>query len=143
MDLKVPPFDESDGKDETCIWDDELNFLLNKLDSKGVAVIIDSCHSGGFSDTTKWMKGFADDIERKGRVILMSCGEEELSYGSYFTDYIIEGLEGADFNNDGMCSAEEAFGYAEPKILDIAKQLDVEWHPQIYDDYEGELNLTV
>lgn len=85
----IPPFDESDGKDEylatywgfeypvTCIWDDELNFLLSRLDSKGVAVIIDSCHSGGVGDSfseTEWIKGFAEDIQGNGRVILMSCG---------------------------------------------------------------------
>ncbi|MGC9308914.1 MAG: caspase family protein, partial [Thermoplasmatota archaeon] len=105
----LPPFDESDGKDEylvtyygfekpyTCIWDDELNFLLSRLDSKGVAVIIDSCHSGGIGDSINhnaWAQEFATDIQGTGRVVLMSCGEDELSYGSYFTNYITEGLEG-------------------------------------------------
>ena len=153
----IPPFDERDGKDEylvtywgfeypiTCIWDDELNFFLSRLDSQGIAVIIDSCHSGGIGDCSSlnWNEEFLNNIKGEGRVILMSCAENELSYGSYFSKYIIEGLQGyADLNADAQCSAEEAFEYAEPKILELAEEWDVEWHPQIYDSYDGELILT-
>jgi len=60
--LDIPPFDEEDGTDEmlvtywgftylySFIWDDELNFLLNSLESQGVCLIVDSCYAGGFND---------------------------------------------------------------------------------------------
>ncbi|MGC9309004.1 MAG: caspase family protein, partial [Thermoplasmatota archaeon] len=156
----LPPFDESDGKDEylvtyyglekfyTCIWDDELNFLLSRLDSAGVAVIVDSSYSGGMGDAINsnakgWAEEFAADIAGNGRVILMSCGEAEDSYGSYFSNYVAEGLKGyADADRNDLCSAEEAFDYAETLTLALAEDWGVNWHPQMYDNYPGELMLT-
>ena len=168
----IPPYDEADGSDEvlatfwgfaypsTLIWDDELNLLLNLLDSQGVCVIVDSCHSGGFNDPPYWNRetmknahhysnegksfdppkawndGLAEDIGGQGRVVLMSCREEELSSGTDFIHYLIEGLMGfGDANMDGICSAEEAFNYMESRTGG--------WqHPTIYDGYPGELPLT-
>lgn len=137
------PFDEADGKDEylatywgfqypiTCLWDDELRFIMRLFESKNIAIIIDSCHSGGFVD-----------LAMENRVIITACAEDELAYGSYFADYIMEGLEGkADVNNNGWVSIEEAFYYAEPRILQIAEKWGISWHPQIFDRYEGELEI--
>ena len=60
------------------------------------------------------------------------------SYGSIFSHYIIEGLQGyADENMDGVCSAEEAFYYAKPLVLKHGVQ-----HPTIVDNYIGELPLS-
>jgi len=54
LDIDIPPLDEEDGADEGLIsywgfafpnlfiWDDQLNFLLNRLESQGVCLI------GGF-----------------------------------------------------------------------------------------------
>ncbi|VVB60487.1 Caspase domain protein [uncultured archaeon] len=174
--IDIPPRDEADGKDELLvpyegfddstkdIWDDELIFLLNLLESKGVCVIIDSCYSGGFNDrsfikgidkpigrvVTKvkhlvdryyyalWMEDFSKDVSGNSRVVLMSCGEEELSYGSYFSGYIADGLRGnADSNKDKVCSAEEVFNYARPRVEQLGMQ-----HPTILDLYAGDLPLT-
>lgn len=145
------------------IWDDELNLLLSLLDSMGVCVIIDSCYSGGFNDSplvngirrntilspkrdenkftaSDWMQGFAEDISGKGRVVLMSCSEDEVSYGSVFSHFLIEGLQGfADKNGDNACSAEEAFEYAK---LKVENQMGGLMHPTIYDGFTGELLLT-
>ncbi len=156
------PRDEEDGKDEvlasyrgfkhpwTNIRDDFLNLLLSLLNSKGVCVIVDSCHAGGFNDppyfktrkddnkiyANEWMHEFVEDLSESGRVVLMACREDEVSYGG-FTWYLIEGLTGyADFNEDGLVSAEEAFNYAKEKYDDP----DV--HAIIYDGYLGELPLT-
>ena len=106
-----PPRDEADGKDEFLvpyegfddttkfIWDDELVFFLNLLESKGICVIIDSCFSGGFNDqslrkeisnqigqtftkvknlvdrytSALWVKDFSKDVSGNNRVVLMSC----------------------------------------------------------------------
>ena len=144
----IPPRDEADGKDECLIpyegfddptkfiWDDELVFLLNLLESKGICVIIDSCYSGGFNDrslikeigkpigytftkvknlidiynSALWAKDFSKDVSGNNRVVLMSCRDDEVSYGSEFSYYIAEGLRGnADANLDEVCSAEEVF----------------------------------
>jgi hypothetical protein len=164
----IPPRDEGDGYDEilasywdfaypsTFISDDEINFLLNRLDSKGVCLIVDSCYAGGFNDTptwtndyrgipsskeldltppSAWMEGFAEDVRGNGRVVLMSSRENEESYeDSYFTPFLSDGLRGyADNNTDGNVSAEELFSYVKTRIF--------YQHPTIYDDFPGELPL--
>lgn len=137
------------------IWDDELNLFLSLLKSPGVCLIVDSCFSGGFNDPPYWNNVLLNtlyhstnydvtsfpsewikDLSGKGRVVLMSCQEDEVSYGSDFSHYLAEGLGGAaDVNVDGVVSAEEAFNYAKDRIGS--------WqHPTMYDGYSGELPLT-
>jgi hypothetical protein len=123
-----------------CIRDDELNYFLSCLDSEGLCVVIASCHAGGFNDppfehvifnelkgrdgsktrckdsARLWMKEFSE-IKGKGRVVLMSCGEDETGSGWFFLKYLVEGLQGfSDGNKDGMCTAEESFTYLEPRV---------------------------
>ncbi len=162
----IPPFDEEDGTDEmlvsywgfayptSFIWDDELNFLLNRLESQGVCLIVDSCYAGGFNDppnwnilnllpfprsestmsSKEWMEGFLEDVRGQGRVVLMASCEDELSYSGGFAPYLIDGLRKfADSNNDDVISAEEAFFYTEPRTY--------RQNPTMYDGYDGELPL--
>lgn len=158
------PYDEDDGHDEALLtflgglfpWtnlrDDLFSILLSLLDSKGVCVIVDSCFAGGFNDTPfhktinmndnnmnaeEFIQEFAEELSGSGRVVLMSSRENESTYGG-FTIYLMEGLTGyADANEDDFVSAEEAFYYAEEKIT------LPDMHPIMYDDYPGELQLTV
>jgi len=167
----IPPIDEADGTDEALltywgivypslfIWDDELNVLLNRLESKGVCLIVNSCYAGGFNDTfswknnyqntiystkartpqppSTWMEGFSEDIRGNNRVILMSSHEKEMSMEpSTFTASIIDGLHGyADNNSDGIISAEELSSYVKGRVF---------WQsPAFYDDFDGELPLIV
>ncbi len=164
----IPPLDEADGTDEALmsfwgfayptniIWDDEINFMLNRLDSFGVCMIVDSCYAGGFNDppdwkqdgntistdlktddsqnAKDWIEGFAEDVQGQGRVVLMASCEDEVSYSGGFAPYLIDGLRGyGDTNQDGIISAEEAFYYTEPRT--------VRQHPTMYDGFEGELPL--
>ncbi|KYK32741.1 MAG: hypothetical protein AYK22_07030 [Thermoplasmatales archaeon SG8-52-3] len=162
----IPPFDEEDGTDEmlisywgfayptSFIWDDELNFLLNRLESQGVCLIVDSCYAGGFNDppnwnllnifpsprgeniisSKEWQEGFLEDVRGQNRVVLTASCEDELSYSGGFAPYLIDGLRKfADKNNDYIISAEEAFNYTEPRTY---RQT-----PTIYDGYAGELPL--
>ena len=165
----LPPFDEADRKDEALasytgflpisglIWnhlanplgiltDDKLNNLLNSLESYGVGVIVDSCHSGGMSDgwdtnivqKNRFSYDFASEIQGQNRIVITSVPEEELSYGSFFSHNLIEGMKGfADENDDGQVSMEEAFFYAE-QIVEEQTEMD----PQIFDNYPGELIIT-
>jgi hypothetical protein len=172
--VDLPPFDEEDRIDEALatykgflpiekpwswepianpfgiITDDELNCFLNKMESKGLCFIIDSCHSGGFNDnwsfapqdkTPDLKLGLARDVQTRNRVTMTSVPEENISFGSYFTQFIIEGMNGhSDYNDDGMCSAEEIFWYAESMMK--LKRGETGMAPQIFDDYLGELILT-
>jgi len=161
--VDLPPKDEDDGADEVLamyhgfdrwyarIWDDLLNFFLGLLDSKGVCLIVDSCYAGGFNDepllagiivedytAELFAKGFAEDLAAPGRVVLMSCREDEVEYGSVFSEFLINGFSGqADIfgNMDGINSAEEAFEYVLSEIWD-------EQHPTILDLYQGEFPVT-
>ena len=63
--IDIPPRDEADGADEVLImydgfdkpyafvWDDLLNFFFNRLKSKQLCLIVDSCYSGGFNDISE------------------------------------------------------------------------------------------
>ena len=163
--VDIPPKDEEDGADEILvmhrglekwndiIWDDLLNFFLRLLKSKGICVIIDSCYSGGFNDQyfksklkvqpiESFNQGFAREMASKRRVVLMSCEEDTLSYGSFFTNFLITGFRGAadlSGNGDGINSAEEAFNYAEPLVRFITED---EQCPTMLDLYSGEFTVT-
>jgi len=163
----IPPADEADGTDEALvsywgfsfpglvIWDDELNVLLNRLESKGVCLIVDSCYAGGFNDPSnwnttdiptdsqqqkayaaeEWVKGFGEDVRGQKRVVLMGSCEDEEAVSCCFGPYLVDGIRGyADSNDDGIISAEEVFFYAEPRSAQMQ-------HPTLYDDYDGELPI--
>jgi len=168
LDFDIPPLDEEDGFDEalmsywgfayptTIIWDDELNVLLNRLESQGVCLIVDSCFAGGFNDPPdwnfsirsfnpfyrrqtdqaiqQWIEGFGEEVQAQGRVVLMASCEDEYSYSGGFAPFLIDGLRGfGDTNIDGIVTAEEAFYYAEPR--------PERQNPTMYDGYDGELPL--
>jgi len=129
------------------LTDDMVNKRLNNLESKSVCCIVDSCHSGGFGDYFKGFSAFASsdfgaefaaDVADQNRVVITSVPETETSYGSYLTNFLSEGLVGfGDVNEDGLCSAEEAYEYAEPIIRSYTSM-----RPQIFDNHPGELILT-
>ena len=164
----IPPFDEKDGTDEGLasywafayssqfIYDDQLNFRLNRLESQGVCLIVDSCYAGGFNDPPNWIKfsrnifprlrkditmsanewieEFGGELSGQKRVVLMASSEDELSFSGGFAPYLIDGLRGfADVNSDDVVTAEEAFYYTEPRTY---RQT-----PTIFDGYPGELPL--
>ncbi len=122
--LDLPPKDEPDGMDEflmmyngfdkwySIVWDDPLNLCLSAIKCQGLCLIVDSCFSGGFNDRPLPSSG-------QQRVVLMSCAENEESYGTSFSDSLITGFQGwADWvlfggNGDGVVTAEEAFGFAQ------------------------------
>ncbi len=129
------------------LTDDMVNNRLNDLESKSVCCIVDSCHSGGFGDywesfgqleSYDFAAQFGVDVADQNRVVITSVPETEVSYGSFLTNMLSEGLVGfGDANLDGFCSAEEAYWYAEPIIRSYTGM-----HPQIFDNHPGELILT-
>ena len=161
--IDLPPRDEKDRADEILImyegfekwyafiWDDLVNFFLSLLQSKGVCLIVESCYAGGFNDepmfTTpiakdytaeSFTQGLSEELSAQNRIVLMSCTENELSYGSVFSEYLIYGFWGwADLlgNRDGINSAEEAFDYAKDCVHG-------DQHPTKLDLYPGEFPVT-
>ncbi len=157
--VDIFPQDEEDQTDEGLatywgfaytnfvLWDDQLNFMLNRLESQGVCFIVDSCYAGGFNDPPnalptdeiqmsqqEWMDGFSEEMKTQGRVILMASCEDEVSYSGGYAPYLIDALRGyADYNGDGVVTAEETFIYTEPRPYRQS--------PTMYDGYEGELPL--
>ncbi|HVQ01048.1 MAG TPA: hypothetical protein VMT57_05995, partial [Candidatus Thermoplasmatota archaeon] len=115
--LDLPPKDEADGSDELLvmyngfaqwygfIWDDLLNFMLSRIQCKGLCLIVDSCYSGGFNDppyqgiqgrkdtgnASSFTQGLMEDVAGQGRVTLMSSGEDQVSYGAFFSEYLAKG----------------------------------------------------
>ena len=162
LSFDIPPLDEEDKKDELLmtywgfaypnlfIYDDQINYYLNQLESKGVCLIVDSCYAGGFNDppnnwfntrdnniqmsSEKFIEEFGGELSGQNRVVLMASREDELSYSGGFAPYVIDGLRGhADTNSDDIVTAEEVFTYCEPRC---SRQ-----HPTIYDGYPGEMPL--
>ena len=169
--VDLPPFDENDGQDEALasyygflpyespfrweylsnpfgiIIDDQFNRWFNNLESKGVGVIVDSCHSGGFNDYRQQSKSseeyqfatqFSQEIAGQNRIVITSVREEDVSYGSIFSHNVIDGLHGyADKNYDSYVTLEEAFEYAK----NIVEQT-TSMKPQIFDNLPGDLIIT-
>ena len=87
-------------------------------------------------------QGLIEDVRGHGRVILMSCEEDSLSWGSDFSNFLILGFGGsADYygNGDGINSAEESFDYADWWVyfLSFGRQ-----NPTISDYFPGEFTVT-
>jgi len=160
------PIDEIDGWDEyicsydmestdmsTAIRDDELEEWFN-VGIRG-AVILDTCHSGGFVKYNNFVSkcvllpgvpkkviakgdGFTKDLETLDNiVVLTACDDDETSWEhpslqhGVFTYYVLEALDATstDLNSNNKISIEETFSYASPKTTDF----NPGQHPQISD----------
>lgn len=145
------PYDTSKNK----ITDIELDSWLDKLESRNIAVILDTCYSGRMLS-----------LRQLGRTVLAAggkyffCpvdGDDSLQNG-IFTYHLIQGLDGvADINNNGWISAEELFRYARLPVIHFSfwKQFPFfdfsRWPylpafigpqvPYIYDRHIGELPI--
>lgn len=147
------------------------------LDSNRVILIFDTCNSGSldrsasplirsnvcqttfensdiitsYDDIDEEYDGIFRGLAQDGRIILTSCKNNEISYGSdeygngFFSYHLINGFNGAaDSNSNGWVSAEEAFDYAEKRTIK-----DTRWnlgartqHPQKYDGCSGQVEVT-
>jgi hypothetical protein len=168
MPLDLPPKDEADGMDEflmmyngydnqnAIVWDDLLNFFLGLIRCQGLCLIVDSCYSGGYNDapmqageTQASVQAFTDDFAQsmaaQNRVVLMSSSENEVSWGSYFSAFLIDGFNGAaDLygNGDGINSAEEAFAYSAPLTEFFVWLQGESQTPTMVDGFPGEFPVT-
>jgi len=156
---------------ETAIRDDGLDSWLNQLESQHMVVLIDSCFAGGMasssvaaarslpqisalSSATSSLQigdGFARDINRSGRVVLMASQETQGSWefgalkNGAFSYYLLEALRSlaADTDDNGWVSAEEAYLYLRDRVDDyVYGHTGYHQDPKIYDGVSGQVDLT-
>ena len=135
--LGIWPFD---GNSEGILSIEELDQKFDTIQAKGMCLIFDSCHSGNFIDeiTTRFTRttrirqhDFVKGIEGENRVVIMSSLRNGLA-AHWYDEFGIEGefsmttclaeafAQTIDPNNDGICSAEEAFTYTKEKMFPFA-----------------------
>jgi hypothetical protein len=128
--------------EQTWISSSELSSWLRPLESEKIVIILETCHAGRFET----------GLSNSGRVVIMASrsdeGAWETSYleNSVFTYYLLEALSEfgiADDNFDYELSAEEIFHYAEPETVQETSDFEDTQHPQMSDQYSGELSLLV
>jgi len=129
------PLDEEDGTDEIIcpyditkedgelvnyITDDELNHYFSQINAKGMALIFESCLSGG-------LVGDELDVDQENRVVIVSTLEDTIGKASFLIGFPMTfGLaiacnqkfmfHATDKSDDGFISIEEAFNWAKPLI---------------------------
>ena len=162
---------QAEWNPETAIRDDELDSWLSQLESQHIVVLIDSCFAGGMasspvatarglpqisalSNATSSLQigdGFAQDINRSGRVVLMASQETQGSWefgelkNGAFTYYLAEALRSpaADTNGNGWVSAEEAYLYLRDRVDNyVYGYTGYHQDPKIYDGVSGQTDLT-
>ncbi len=137
----LPPLDEQDGLDEclvlydslkdalgaTTLRDDELAQFLDRVQSRHVVVMFDTCfiegqYSRGLlvraqSPGSFLMNGW-EDLNPEGKLVLGAAQNDQVAYEhpelghGVFTYFLLQGLQGkADKNGDGRITAEEVFIY--------------------------------
>ncbi|MCD6572748.1 MAG: caspase family protein, partial [Thermoplasmata archaeon] len=135
-------------KDMAVQYKTAMGPWLDNCGAKGIFIPINTCGSGGAIQF----------LAKQGRVIMTSCAEDEGSSvdllklkNSVFFYFLADPVGGAlnkkdlDKNNNGWISAEEAFPYVSKKVPEYVNMrwgLPDHQHPQLYDGYAGELDVT-
>lgn len=123
-----------------------LYAALDKLPTKDITVVLDSCFSGagGRSVIAKGMRPMVISVENpilaggKTVVLAASLGDqvsstyEEKGHG-LLTYFFLKGLQGeGDLNKDGAIDMTEVYDYLKPKVQKLArKQFNNEQTPQL------------
>jgi len=135
-------YDSTVGSHGNVITPSELNTCLGILESKTIAIILDFCESGSYSN----------DISNDGRVTISGCTEREKCWQekayehgifSYYLVQAFDHLHTVDINNDQSISIEELFTYTNLKVTSEFQNYPPPspQHPYISDYYEGDLIL--
>ena len=127
--------------------------FMQRLDSKRVVAIADTCYAGGFSSQgarsidSSLNKLINQFKESEGRVFLSSCRPDQISKeapelsSGVFTYYFLEGLKGkADSNGDGVVTLQEAYEYVYGKAKDHTRGGQ---HAQLAGQFVGAFPLSV
>ena len=171
------PGEEADGFDEVLylynsayVSDDALERYLASVPMRRIAVMVDSCFSGGHlgsagkgSAAGEWATDWSADLRRVGRnrpqdldsltkslVAVTASREAEYSWESatlghgVFTYALLEALAGVGDlagDADGFVSAEECYAYVVPRVAELISAIGEEQRPLMLDLCEGELEI--
>jgi len=113
-------------------------------------LVLDACHSGTDKDTSAMGRGFSQELEGSGGlVILASCDVEESSYEmdaskqGAFTHFLIEALDGkADRDGDGELWASEVNHYVWDQTRRWAAANGLSQNPKYLASVQGEIVLV-
>lgn len=138
-----------DDLKDTAISNKEFCNAVDSINAGKVAIFLDACHSGGIGipDGKKkyWQNGlslkfFENMTNRGGRVIITSCGTNEVSWelpemeNSLFTHYLIKALSGEAADSDGFIRISGIYEYLSKKVPETKP----DQHPQLF----GNLNAN-
>lgn len=117
---------------KSAISGEEFTKALRSLPARKVVVLFDSCHAGGVGEPkaaegAMFKAGLTTDyyeslLAGRGRVILASCRDTELSWvksgaaNSIFTTHLLTGLRGGVINDNGLVSIFDLFEYLQPRV---------------------------
>ncbi|MEL6254479.1 MAG: caspase family protein [Bacteroidota bacterium] len=108
------------------VYHSSIKSLLKKSKSSQMLMIVDACHSGA-SESAFYMGAVKDIVKgyrNSGITMLLSssASQSSLEYGSvglsYFTHYLLEGINQgfANKNGDNMITIQEAFDYVKLNV---------------------------
>lgn len=100
--------------------------------------------SNGFaSELVSRFSALKDADDLSNIVVLTSINQNEVSFENFgfkqsqFTYFLLQGLKSNDANSNGNVSAEEAFLYLQPALINYS----ISSTPQIYDGKTGQVDL--
>lgn len=145
------PYDVSDNEySDDKITDVELDSWLDELESRHIAVVLDTCYSGRMLALIQPGRTI---LTAGGKYLFCPVDEDDALECGIFSYFLLQGFDGvADFNNDGWISAREIFYYARLptfhfsfwKQFPFTRYLPLFIGPQLpymYDRHLGELPL--
>lgn len=99
-----------DYLNDNKITDVELSSWFDELESKHIAIILDTCYSGRMTALNKIGRTV---LAAGGKILFCPVDGDDSLESGIFTYHLLQGFDGvADINNDGWISAEEVFRYA-------------------------------
>lgn len=113
--------EEEDAADESLslhdgdLLDDSLAALLDRTPATKL-LMIDACHSGGFSN----------DFHRGDDILVITAAREDRSVSErILTPFLLEGISGgADGDGDGTVTARELVGYVDARLARVCPECD-------------------
>jgi len=160
LDEALVPYDYHPGDEAGLIVDDLFGWWVNRLRSRRVVVIVDSCYSGGTGRTITVNPAFTRAVsdnsirdiftdDKGGRILLAASKAGQIAHEApdlrhgLFTYYLAEALRGrGDENNDGQITIEEAFRYAEERMYQYTHSTGIIQTPVMIDAIPGDVPIV-
>ena len=108
----------------------ELKQIYAKCKAKLKLCFANACHSGSIQIPTYLSPAEKNALSDQEVIVFISSRDDELSWGLYFTDPLVEGLKGAaDANNDNLITVKELFNYVHTQVVEYSNGIQ---HPVMF-----------